>query len=71
MIIANFSNDYKKIGMEDASEWTDAMSPVGPCCMTLAPWGWKILVKRGMECDYSWGKSANEYIKLYKDLLKG
>ena len=33
--------------------------------------GWKILVKRGMECDYSWGKSANEYIKLYKDLLKG
>ena len=45
MIIANFSNDYKKIGMEDASEWTDAMSPVGPCCMTLAPWGWKILVK--------------------------
>ena len=45
MIIANFSNDYKKIGMEDASDWTDAMSPVGHCCMTLAPWGWKILVK--------------------------
>ena len=45
MIIANFSNDYKKIGMEDASDWTDAVSPVGPCCMTLAPWGWKILVK--------------------------
>lgn len=32
--------------------------------------GWKILVKRAMECDYSWGKSANEYIRLYKDLLK-
>ena len=32
--------------------------------------GWSILVKRAMECDYSWGKSANEYIKLYKALLK-
>ncbi len=32
--------------------------------------GWKILVKRAMECDNSWGKSANEYIRLYKSLLK-
>ncbi|MDO4847435.1 MAG: glycogen synthase GlgA [Clostridiaceae bacterium] len=32
--------------------------------------GWKILVKRAMECDNSWGKSANEYIKLYNALLK-
>lgn len=32
--------------------------------------GWKILVKRAMECDNSWGKSANEYIKLYKALIK-
>lgn len=32
--------------------------------------GWSILVKRAMECDNSWGKSANEYIRLYKDLLK-
>lgn len=31
--------------------------------------GWKILVKRAMECDNSWGKSANMYIKLYKELL--
>ena len=34
------------------------------------PEGWNILVKRAMECDNSWGKSANEYIKLYKALLK-
>ena len=34
------------------------------------PDGWKILVKRAMECDNSWGKSANEYIKLYKSVLK-
>lgn len=32
--------------------------------------GWKILVKRAMECDNSWGKSANEYIRLYKGLCK-
>lgn len=32
--------------------------------------GWNILVKRAMKCDNSWGKSANEYIKLYKSLLK-
>ena len=31
---------------------------------------WKQLVERAMECDFSWGRSANEYIKLYKQLLK-
>ncbi len=30
---------------------------------------WRVLVKRAMECDNSWGKSANEYIKLYKDII--
>lgn len=32
--------------------------------------GWKILVQRAMQCDNSWGKSANAYIKLYKAVLK-
>jgi starch synthase len=31
---------------------------------------WKTLVNRAMACDFSWGKSANEYIKMYKQLLK-
>jgi len=31
--------------------------------------GWNILVKRAMECDNSWGKSANAYIRLYKQVL--
>ena len=31
---------------------------------------WDILVKRALECDMSWGKSANEYIKMYKALIK-
>ncbi len=30
--------------------------------------GWEVLVKRGMECDNSWSKSAGEYIKLYKEI---
>ena len=30
---------------------------------------WKILQKRGMEGDYSWTHSANEYIKLYESLF--
>ncbi len=33
--------------------------------------GWAILVKRAMESDNSWGKSANDYIKMYKEVLKG
>ena len=33
--------------------------------------GWAILRRRAMECDFSWGRSANEYIKLYKQLIKG
>ena len=32
--------------------------------------GWAILVKRAMESDNSWGKSANEYIRMYKEVLK-
>lgn len=31
---------------------------------------WDELVIRAMECDCSWGKSANEYIKMYKEILK-
>ncbi len=30
--------------------------------------GWDILVKRAMQCDNSWAKSAGEYIKLYRSL---
>ncbi len=32
---------------------------------------WNELVVRALNCDFSWGRSANTYIKLYKDLLKG
>lgn len=31
--------------------------------------GWQILVKRAMECDFSWARSAGEYINMYKELL--
>ena len=30
---------------------------------------WDTLVVRAINCDFSWGKSANAYIKLYKELL--
>lgn len=30
---------------------------------------WDVLTERAMECDNSWGKSANEYIKLYKQII--
>lgn len=36
----------------------------------LDPEGWAVLTKRAMECDFSWGHSANEYIRLYRSLLK-
>lgn len=32
---------------------------------------WDKLVTRAIECDCSWGKSANEYIKMYKQIIKG
>ncbi len=34
------------------------------------PEGWKILAERAMKCDFSWGRSANEYIRLYRELIK-
>lgn len=30
--------------------------------------GWDILVERAMNCDNSWSKSANEYIRMYKSI---
>ena len=32
--------------------------------------GWEVLVERAMKCDFSWGRSANEYIRLYRELVK-
>lgn len=32
--------------------------------------GFAILSRRAMECDNSWGKSANDYIKLYKSIKR-
>jgi len=34
------------------------------------PQDWKILVERAMKCDFSWGRSANEYIHLYREVMK-
>lgn len=31
---------------------------------------WKVVVKRALDSDNSWGASANQYIKMYKELLK-
>lgn len=33
--------------------------------------GWDTLRRRGMECDNSWSRSANAYIKLYKEIVNG
>lgn len=32
--------------------------------------GWEILTKRAMLCDNSWGKSAKEYMRLYRNTQK-
>lgn len=32
--------------------------------------GWQVLVKRAMNCDFSWKQSAGQYIDMYKELLK-
>ena len=32
--------------------------------------GWTALVERAMRSDFSWGRSANEYIRLYKSILE-
>ena len=32
--------------------------------------GWKVLVDRTMRCDNSWARSANDYIGLYRHILR-
>ena len=47
----------------------------GAICRALGAYAnkedWPILVRRAMEEDFSWGRSANEYIRMYRALLKG
>lgn len=31
---------------------------------------WSVMVQRALNCDFSWGRSANEYIRLYRLLTK-
>ena len=31
---------------------------------------WPVLMDRCLRTDFSWGRSANEYIKLYRSLVK-
>jgi len=33
------------------------------------PWGWKAMAKRGMKLDFSWDSTAEDYVKIYKNLL--
>ncbi len=30
--------------------------------------GWQVLVKRAMQCDFSWGQSAKKYIEMYQEV---
>jgi starch synthase len=32
---------------------------------------WENLVKRAMQCDFSWDRSAEEYVRIYGNLLNG
>lgn len=50
----------------------DDMSGAIDRALTLyhRPSEWKSLVKRAMQCDYGWKKSAGEYISLYRSMIK-
>lgn len=51
----------------------DAMDMLGCIRRAIAGYwqrdGWEILVKRAMNCDNSWSKSATEYINLYREVI--
>ncbi len=51
----------------------DAMDMLGCIRRAIAGYwqrdGWEILVKRAMNCDNSWSKSATEYINLYREVM--
>ena len=36
-----------------------------------SPRKWNALVKRAMNCDYSWAQSAKTYVEMYQELLSG
>ena len=34
------------------------------------PEGWKVLIKRAMECDMSWSASAKQYVEMYEQVCR-
>lgn len=51
----------------------DAMDMLGCIRRAIAAYwhrdSWEMLVKRAMNCDNSWGRSATEYINLYREVI--
>lgn len=51
---------------------TELIQAVGHALAAFAkPAQWKKLTANAMKCDFSWGRSAKEYRKLYRKMLKG
>ncbi|MGN1458354.1 MAG: glycogen synthase GlgA [Acutalibacteraceae bacterium] len=51
----------------------DAMDMLGAVRRAIAGYwqhdGWEVLIKRAMNCDNSWARSATEYINLYREVI--
>ena len=58
------SPDAAQILQESLTEILDFINVI------RKPTDWPILVDRAMRADFSWGRSANEYIRLYRSLVK-
>ena len=52
----------------NASDMTGALTRAFGCFENKEYW--PVLVERAMRCDNSWGRSANDYIRLYRELTQ-
>lgn len=72
--VVNYDNSAADIGTGFVFQWQEAQAVEGTLNWALdvyeqRPEAWRRMQERGMKTDFSWNKSASEYIELYEQAI--
>ena len=72
--VSNYDNDKADSGTGFLFHWQEAAAVEGTLNWALDvyeqnPLAWRRMQQRGMETDFSWAKSAGEYIQMYESAI--
>ena len=73
--VVNYDNGDADVGTGFVFQWQEAQAVAGTLHWALdvcrdRPQAWRRMQKRGMNTDFSWDKSASDYVDLYDEALQ-